>query len=98
MKPKKTTAYGSRDRRDAVRYPAGFVSGDRPYDRKNHAASCRFIQCPNAEFAWKHGLLLILPHLCSSDFCGISEIHGQLIRRRTCGNSGACDYLVVGSA
>ena len=89
---------GNRDRRDAVRYPAGFVNEDRPYDRKNHAAGYRFIQCPNAEFARKHGLLHILPLLCNSDFYGISEIRGQLIRRGTCGNSGACDYLVVGSA
>ena len=88
---------GNRDRRDAVRYPAGFINEDRPYDRKNHAASYRFTQCPNAEFARKHGLLHIMPLLCNSDFYGISEIHGQLIRCGTCGNSCACDYLVVGS-
>ena len=28
----------------------------------------------------------------------IAQIRGQLIRRGTCGSSGACDYLVVGSA
>ncbi len=28
----------------------------------------------------------------------ISQIRGQLIRRGTCGSSGACDYLIVGSA
>ena len=31
------------------------------------------------------------------DFFGIRQIHGQLIRPGTCGNSGVCDYLVVGS-
>ena len=51
----------------------------------------------NAEFAKKHGLLHILPLLCNSDFFGISEIHGTLIRCGTCGNSDVCDYLVVGS-
>ena len=39
----------------------------------------------------------MLPLLCNSDFFGISEIHGTLIRCGTCGNSEACDYLVVGS-
>ena len=29
----------------------------------------------------------ILPLLCNSDFYGISEIHGQLIRRGTCGTA-----------
>ena len=55
-----------------------------------------FTQCPNAEFAKKHGLLHVLPLLCNSDFFGISEIHGTLIRCGTCGNSDVCDYLVVG--
>ena len=39
----------------------------------------------------------MLPLLCNSDFFGISEIHGTLIRCGTCGNSDVCDYLVVGS-
>ena len=39
----------------------------------------------------------VLPLMCNSDFFGISEIHGQLIRCGTCGNSDKCDYLVVGS-
>ena len=49
------------------------------------------------EFAKKHDLLHVLPLMCNSDFFGISEIHGQLIRCGTCGNSDKCDYLVVGS-
>ena len=39
----------------------------------------------------------MLPLLCNSDFFGISEIHGKLIRCGTCGNSDRCDYLVVGN-
>lgn len=42
-------------------------------------------------------MLHVLPLLCNSDFFGISEIHGTLIRCGTCGNSADCDYLVVGS-
>ena len=88
---------GNRDRKDILRYPDGFVNVDAPYDKDNHAARYCFTQCPNAEFAKKHGLLHVLPLLCNSDFFGIGEIHGQLIRCGTCGNSDVCDYLVVGS-
>ncbi len=88
---------GNRDRRDILRYPAGFINVDTPYDKEHQAARYSFTQCPNAEFAKKHNLLHVLPLLCNSDFFGIGEIHGQLIRCGTCGNSAACDYLVVGS-
>jgi len=88
---------GNRDRKDLLRYPEGFINIDAPYDKEHHAARYSFTQCPNAEFAKKHGLLHILPLLCNSDFFGISEIHGTLIRCGTCGNSDVCDYLVVGS-
>ena len=88
---------GNRDRRDITTWPAGFVNEDLPYDREHHAAGFRFTQCPNAGFAKSHGLLHILPLLCNCDFFGISQIHGQLIRQGTCGNSRVCDYLVVGN-
>ena len=88
---------GNRDRKDIRRYPDGFVNVDEPYDRKHHAARYHFTQCPNAEFARKHGLLHVLPLMCNSDFFGIGELHGQLIRCGTCGNGDRCDYLVVGS-
>ena len=88
---------GNRDRKDIRRYPAGFVNVDEPYDREHHAARYHFTQCPNAEFARRHGLLHVLPLLCNSDFFGIGELHGQLIRCSTCGNGDRCDYLVVGS-
>jgi hypothetical protein len=38
-----------------------------------------------------------MPLLCNSDFFGIEQIHGTLIRCGTCGNSDVCDYCVVGS-
>ncbi|MCR5689628.1 MAG: L-2-amino-thiazoline-4-carboxylic acid hydrolase [Clostridiales bacterium] len=88
---------GNRDRKDILRYPDGFINVDAPYDKEHHAASYSFTQCPNAEFAKKHGLLHVLPLLCNSDFFGIGEIHGTLIRCGTCGNSNQCDYLVVGN-
>ena len=74
-----------------------FINIDAPYDKEHRAASYSFTQCPNAEFAKKHGLLHVLPLLCNSDFFGISRIHGTLIRCGTCGNSDRCDYLVVGN-
>ena len=88
---------GNRDRKDIRQYPAGFVNVDEPYDREHHAARYHFTQCPNAEFAKSHDLLHVLPLMCNSDFFGIGEIHGQLIRCGTCGNSDKCDYLIVGS-
>ena len=87
---------GERDRKDAVKYPAGFLNVNEPYDREHHAARYHFTQCPNAEFAKKHDLLHVLPLLCNCDFFGIEELHGKLIRCGTCGNSNVCDYLVVG--
>ena len=88
---------GKRDRRDIEKWPDGFVNVSEPYDKEHHASRYSFTQCPNAEIAKKLGLLHVLPLLCNSDFFGISEIHGQLIRCGTCGNSDMCDYLVVGS-
>ena len=87
---------GKKDQKDIKKYPAGFINVTEPYDKEYHAARYHFTQCPNAEFAKSHDLLHVLPLLCNSDFFGISEIHGKLIRCGTCGNSDRCDYLVVG--
>ena len=88
---------GDGDRRDIVKYPAGFINVEEPYDNVNHIARYHFTQCPNAEFAKKHNLLDGLPLMCNSDFFGIEQIHGTLIRCGTCGNSEICDYCVVGN-
>ncbi len=88
---------GARDRKDILRYPAGFVNVSEPYDRTHHAARYHFTQCPNADFAKAHNLMHVLPLMCNSDFYGIGEIHGQLIRCGTCGTCDRCDYLVVGN-
>lgn len=88
---------GDGDRRDIVKYPAGFINVEEPYDSENNIARYHFTQCPNAEFAKKHGLIHVLPLMCNSDFFGIEQIHGTLIRCGTCGNSDRCDYCVVGN-
>ena len=88
---------GNGDRKDIVKYPNGFVNEGVPYDKENHVARYFFLQCPNAEFAKKHNLLHVLPLCCKSDFFGIEQIHGTLIRCGTCGNSDRCDYCVVGN-
>lgn len=88
---------GNRDRKDAERFPDGFINVDEPFDKKDNAARYHFTQCPNAEFAKKHDLLHVLPLMCNCDFFGIEQIHGTLIRCGTCGNSDVCDYCVVGN-
>jgi len=88
---------GDGDRRDIIKYPTGFINVDEPYDNVNHIARYHFTQCPNAEFAKRHNLLHVLPLMCNSDFFGIEQIHGTLIRCGTCGNSDMCDYCVVGN-
>ena len=60
-------------------------------------ARYHFTQCPNAEFAKKHDLMQVLPLFCNSDYWGMSQLHGTLIRRGTCGNADRCDCCVVGS-
>ena len=88
---------GDGDRRDIVKYPAGFVNVEEPYDKENHIARYHFTQCPNAEFAKKHNMLHVLPLMCNCDYFGIEQLHGTLIRCGTCGNSDKCDYCVVGN-
>ena len=88
---------GEKDRKLYAQYPACFCNVSEPYDKKNHAARYHFTQCPNAEFAKKHNLMHILALFCNSDYWGISQLNGTLIRCGTCGNSDKCDYCVVGS-
>lgn len=88
---------GKKDRKQYAQHPACFCNISEPYDAKNHAARYHFTQCPNAEFAKKHHLMHVLPLFCNSDYWGISQLHGTLIRCGTCGNSDKCDYCVVGS-
>jgi len=86
-----------KDRKQFQQCPASFCNISEAYDKKNHAARYHFTQCPNAEFAKKYNLLHILPLFCNSDYWGIAQLSGTLIRCGTCGNSDKCDYCVVGS-
>ncbi len=88
---------GRKDQKLYQEHPAGFCTVLEPYDKQHQASRYHFTQCPNAEFAKKHDLLHVLPLFCNSDYWGISQIHGTLIRCGTCGNSDRCDYCVVGS-
>lgn len=88
---------GKKDRRQFAQHPACFCNVSEPYDAENRAARYHFTQCPNAEFAKQHHLLHVLPLFCNADYWGISQLHGPLIRRGTCGNADRCDYCVVGS-
>ena len=88
---------GKKDQKQYKQYPATFCNISEPYDKEHHAARYHFSQCPNADFARKHDLMHVLPLFCNSDYWGISQIHGTLIRCGTCGNSDKCDYCVVGS-
>ena len=88
---------GCKDRKQYLQYPATFCNVSIPYDKENHVARYRFLQCPNAEFAKKHNLMHILPLFCNADYWGISQLHGTLIRQGTCGNCDKCDYCIVGS-
>ena len=88
---------GKKDQKQYQQYPATFCNISEPYDKEHHAARYHFSQCPNADFAREHDLMHVLPLFCNSDYWGISQIHGTLIRCGTCGNSDKCDYCVVGS-
>lgn len=88
---------GKQDQKQIKMYPATFDNISEPYDKKRHIARYHFNQCPNAEFAKKHGLMHILPLFCNSDYYGIAGVHGTLIREGTCGNADRCDYCIVGS-
>ena len=88
---------GDKGRKHIKQYPESFCNVALPFDKENYASSYNFTQCPNAEFAKKHGQLHVLPLFCNSDFYGIGLIHGTLIRCGTCGSSDKCDYCVVGS-
>ena len=86
-----------KDQKLYAQYPDSFCNVPEPYDKKNHAARYSFTLCPNAEFAKKHDLLHVLPLFCNSDYWGMVQLHGTLIRQGTCGNADQCDYCVVGS-
>lgn len=88
---------GRKDQEQARQYPAGFHTVTEPFDEEHQAVRYHFTQCPNAEFAKKHGLTKWMPLLCNCDYLAMSELGCELIRHGTCTNSDRCDYYMVGS-
>lgn len=82
---------------EAERFPASFHVGGFSFDKAERAIRYSFTQCPNAEFAKRHGLVDVLPLLCNCDYLAMRALHGDLIRCGTCATGSACDYCIVGS-
>lgn len=92
------TKSGEKDQMQEKQYPAGFITVLEPFDETNQAIRYHFTQCPNAEFAKKHGLTKWMPLLCNCDYLGMSRLGCELIRHGTCTNGDKCDYYMVGSS
>lgn len=88
---------GQKDQRLAKQYPAGFITVTEPFDEEHQAVRYYFSQCPNAEFAKKHGLTRWMPLFCNCDYLAMRELGCELIRHGTCTNGDRCDYYMVGS-
>lgn len=91
------TKSGRKDQIQAKQYPEGFITVTEPFDEEHQAIRYHFTQCPNAEFAKKHGLTKWMPLLCNCDYLAMGELGCELIRHGTCTNSDRCDYYIVGS-
>lgn len=81
---------------EAERFPAAFHVGESYFDKEAGAIHYSFTQCPNAEFAKRHGLVDVLPLLCNCDYLAMRALHGALIRCGTCATGNMCDYCIVG--
>ena len=88
---------GQKDQMQAKQYPEGFITVLEPFDEEHQAIRYHFTQCPNAEFAKKHGLTKWMPLFCNCDYLAMRELRCELIRHGTCTNSDRCDYYMVGS-
>lgn len=82
--------------KESVRFPASFHPADFSFDRQAGIIRYRFTQCPNAEFAKRHGLVHVLPLLCNCDHMAMQKLHAGLIRQSTCGIGPVCDYCILG--
>lgn len=88
---------GQKDQEQAKQYPAGFITVTEPFDEEHQAIRYHFTQCPNAEFAKKHGLTKWMPLLCNCDYLAMRALRCELIRHETCTHGNKCDYYMVGS-
>ena len=86
---------GKKDDEAIKKFPDGFVNVQTPYDKKNGIIRYTFTQCPNAEFAKKHGFADIMPLLCNTDYFGMEQLHACLIRTSNCVKGNHCDFCIV---
>ncbi len=82
--------------REIERFPGSFCMGSCAYDRENGVFRYSFTQCPNAEFARRHGMEDVLPVMCNCDHLAMRMLHASLIREHTCVTSDSCDYCICG--
>ena len=59
---------GKKDAASIRKNPHGFINVQTPFDKENGIIRYKFTQCPNAEFAKKHGFADIMPLLCNTDY------------------------------
>ena len=78
-------------------FPDSFRMGYYDYDRNNGVVRYSFTQCPNAEFAKRHGMEDVLPVMCNCDHLAMQKLHACLIREGTCCTADCCDYCIVGN-
>lgn len=88
---------GERDRKNIAKFPDGFVNVTEPYDPERQISRYHFTYCPVAAMAKRLDMMNVLPLMCNSDYYGIEQIRGTLIRKGTCAFSDRCDYCVVGN-
>ena len=82
--------------REIEKFPQSFRMGSCWYDRGNGVFRYSFTQCPNAEFARRHGMEDFLSVMCNCDHLAMRMLHASLIREHTCVTSDSCDYCICG--
>lgn len=86
---------GKKDAAYIRKNPDGFVNVQTPFDKEKGIIRYKFTQCPNAEFAKKHGFADIMPLLCNTDYYGMDQLHACLIRTSNCVRGSFCDFCIV---
>ena len=86
---------GKKDAASIRKKPDGFINVQTTFDKENGIIRYKFTQCPNAEFAKKHGFEDIMPLLCNTDYYGMDQLHACLIRTSNCVKGSFCDFCIV---
>ena len=85
----------AKDRKIRDICPDGYIMETEPFDKGN-GIRYRFLRCPVAEFARRHGYMDLMPAFCNGDFPALGFLHTALIREHTCAEGSVCDYWIVG--